>query len=62
MQYQKVILNQQADETGLLLLNLADEMAAAATTFSGQGYGSFLQAREEFKTVLFKTLLDAKNI
>ena len=30
------------------LLELADNMAAAATTFSGQGYGAFLEAREKY--------------
>lgn len=39
-----------------LLLALADDMASAATTFSGQGYQSFLQARQAFQEALHNTL------
>jgi hypothetical protein len=52
-------MTQQANlETEQLLLALADNMASAATTFSGQGYQSFLQARDEFKETLHNTLSD----
>ena len=52
-------MTQQANlEIEQLLLALADSMASAATTFSGQGYQSFLQARDEFKETLHNTLSD----
>jgi len=38
------------------LCDLADSMAQAATTFNGQGYWSFLQAREEFQAMLHDVL------
>lgn len=38
------------------LLELADNMAAAATNFSGHGYDVFIRSREEFKQVLQETL------
>lgn len=34
------------------VMGLADDMASAATTFGGQGYNQFIQAREQFKSVL----------
>ncbi len=34
------------------LMNMADEMASAATTFNDRGYDNFIQAREAFKTAL----------
>lgn len=34
------------------LLNLADEMAEAATEFKGQGYRLFLETREKLKEAL----------
>jgi hypothetical protein len=34
------------------LLDLADDMAEAATDFKGQGYRLFLAARERFKEYL----------
>jgi hypothetical protein len=40
------------------LLKLADDMAAAATTFSAHGYDHFIAARDNFKAVckqIFKT-------
>lgn len=39
----------EIDET--TLLKLADDMAAAATTFSAHGYDHFVAARENFKAV-----------
>jgi len=42
------------------LCDLADSMAQAATTFSGQGYWCFLQAREEFQAALHD-ILDSKQ-
>lgn len=36
------------------LLDLADEMAEAATEFKGQGYRLFLNARERLKEALDK--------
>lgn len=38
------------------LLDLADEMAEAATEFKGQGYRLFLNARERLKEALDKLL------
>ena len=38
------------------LLELADSMAQAATTFNGQGYYSFLQASEDFQHALYQAL------
>lgn len=37
------------DQTKNGLLQMADNMAAAATTFNSHGYDSFISAREEFK-------------
>jgi hypothetical protein len=34
------------------ILELADEMAAAATNFKGQGYEIFIKTREQFKETL----------
>ena len=42
-----VIDNIEAEKAHLI--QLADDMAAAATTFHGQGYGQFLEAREKCK-------------
>lgn len=39
------------------LMDLADEMAAAATTFRGQGYQAFISSREQFKQALHETLV-----
>jgi hypothetical protein len=38
------------------LCDLADSMAQAATTFNGQGYWTFLQARQEFQQALEQIL------
>ena len=38
------------------LLDLADEMAEAATEFKGQGYRLFLNARERLKEALDKLI------
>lgn len=38
------------------LLNLADNMASAATTFNMHGYEIFLQARDRFIETLHETL------
>lgn len=43
------------------LCDLADSMAQAATTFHGQGYWAFLQAREEFQQAL-EQILDHSSI
>jgi hypothetical protein len=56
MQYKVGLNNESIADNVVMLMQLADEMAAAATTFSGQGYSSFLQARETFKDTLEKTL------
>ena len=42
----------QIDES--TILNLADNMAAAASTFNSHGYDTFIQSRETFKEVLHK--------
>ena len=34
------------------IMRMADNMAAAATTFNSHGYDSFIAAREEFKNFL----------
>jgi hypothetical protein len=34
------------------ILDLADNMAAAASSFSSHGYDAFIQARDNFKDVL----------
>jgi hypothetical protein len=34
------------------LMDLADNMASAATTFNSHGYSMFIEAREEFKRAL----------
>lgn len=34
------------------ILDLADNMAAAASSFSSHGYDAFIQARDNFKEVL----------
>lgn len=41
-----------ATETEIELLNLADNMASAATTFNAHGYEIFLQARERLKEAI----------
>lgn len=35
-------------EKQIVLMELADNMAAAATTFNSHGYDSFISAREQF--------------
>ncbi len=56
MQYKASLDSVSTEDSVVVLMNLADEMAAAATTFNGQGYASFLSARETFKDTLQKTL------
>ena len=43
----KPMTNLNITQEKQLLIDLADSMAAAATTFSGQGYGAFLESREK---------------
>ena len=38
------------------LLELADSMAAAASSFSAHGYDAFIQARDSFKEALHTIL------
>lgn len=44
-----------------VLMQLADNMAAAATTFNSHGYDSFISAREEFKKSVAELDLDRRN-
>ena len=44
--------NEQIQES--TILELADNMAAAASTFNSHGYDTFIQSRETFKEVLHK--------
>jgi hypothetical protein len=36
------------------LMEMADDMAAAATTFNNLGYENFIESREKFKEALHK--------
>lgn len=45
---------QEAEE---MLLNLADNMAAAATSFNSHGYSIFIDARQIYKDTLHDVLL-----
>jgi hypothetical protein len=47
IQSQTLLDNQERE-----ILQLADSMAAAATSFNSHGYEVFIQAREDFKTGL----------
>lgn len=58
-QYDKEIDIEDLDEA--LLLRLADNMAAAATTFSAHGYDHFMEAREQFKAISKKFFDDYHN-
>lgn len=42
------------------LLSLADNMAAAATTFNSHGYEVFINSREAFKRALHEVYLNNK--
>jgi hypothetical protein len=44
------------------LLELADDMAAAATNFRGQGYEQFLKARETFKDRLYELQISKQKL
>lgn len=44
-----------------VLMQLADNMAAAATTFNSHGYDSFISAREEFKKSVAELDLDRRK-
>lgn len=48
------IMTEKLESDTVLLVTLADEMAERATMFEGQGYKSFLDARENFVTTLHK--------
>lgn len=55
---------QQLAIDGAEIMDLADDMAEAATQFNGQGYDAFLSAREMFKVSLdklFNKLRDANT-
>lgn len=41
-----------------ILLALADDMAAAATSFNSQGYDVFIQSRERLKTYIHSLFVE----
>ena len=41
------------------LMQLADNMAAAATTFNSHGYDAFISAREELKNYISEIMHDS---
>ena len=43
------------------VLDLADNMAAAASSFSSHGYDAFIQARDTFKEVLHKLVSEEET-
>lgn len=52
---------QQLEAAQNQLMNLADDMAEAATQFNGQGYDAFLSAREMFKASLDAIILSLRD-
>ena len=48
-------------ESENMLMNLADDMAAAATSFNGHGYQVFISSREQFRQTLHEILLNCKK-
>ena len=44
-----------------LLLQLADQMAAAATSFNAHGYDQFIQARDQYKDSIIQILTNFSN-
>lgn len=56
--------NQSHDPTSdseLILMTLADDMAQAATVFQGQGYETFIKARDTFKECLHEIIVGRPN-
>lgn len=44
-----------------VLMSLADDMAAAATTFNSHGYEVFINSRESFKSALHELCKGSKD-
>jgi hypothetical protein len=53
LKYQQAYI---AEEYIVQLIQMADNMASAATTFNSHGYDVFIQAREELIVALYKLI------
>lgn len=49
------------NESATHMMALADNMAAAAASFSSHGYDQFISARDEFKSALKELLMQRKQ-